>query len=141
MDSKQCENCTFINKANMINCQMCGLPQTISNLSMNDLNKAFNEIEIQKNYEKAYETIPESFFPINMLYFQCSINGHLIKAFIDTGAQSSIMNLDLTKKIGCEKLIDKKYKGKAVGVGSQPILGKIHLLDIDIIEKEDYFSK
>ena len=136
MNSNQCQNCTFVNETNVVNCEMCGLPQTNSNLNLDYLNKALDEIAIQKNYEKAYETIPESFFPISMLYFNCSINGFTVKAFIDTGAQSSIMNLKLAKKIGCEKLIDKKYKGKALGVGTQSIYGKIHLLDIDIIEKD-----
>ena len=112
MNSKQCQNCTFVNKTEMINCEICGLPQTNPDLNLDYLNKALDEIAIQKNYEKAYETIPESFFPISMLYFKCSINGFTIKAFIDTGAQSSIMSLKLAKKIGCEKLIDKNIKEK-----------------------------
>jgi len=113
---------------------MCNLPINQSGIE-EQLDKALKEITIQKNYELAYQTIPESFIPIEMLYFDCLINGFPVKAFIDTGAQSSIMNFTLAKKIGCADLIDQKYKGKAVGVGSQKIYGKIHLLDIEIVEK------
>ena len=97
MSLSKCEMCTFNNPTGSLNCQMCNLPINQSGIE-EQLDKALKEITIQKNYELAYQTIPESFIPIEMLYFDCLINGFPVKAFIDTGAQSSIMNFTLAKK-------------------------------------------
>lgn len=67
-----------------------------------------------------------------MLHFKCSINGTLIEAFVDTGAQMSIMSESCANQCGLSDLIDYRYKGEARGVGKQTILGKIWLQDIDI---------
>ena len=48
MNSKQCQNCTFVNKTEMINCEICGLPQTNPVLNLDYLNKALDDIAIQK---------------------------------------------------------------------------------------------
>ena len=76
--------------------------------------------------------IPESLFRIDMLYFSCVIKGVELKAFIDTGAQMSIMSKKFANIIEYSDLIDERYKGVALGVGKQDILGKIHYLEVDI---------
>ena len=50
---------------------------------------------IDKNYEYAQEYIPEVFGHITMLYINASINKVPIQAFVDSGAQSTIMSESL----------------------------------------------
>jgi DNA damage-inducible protein 1 len=74
-----------------------------------------------------------------MLYIRSSINKIPIQAFVDSGAQSTIMSQSLAERCGypsiqlrLTRLIDKRYAGKAIGVGSCKIIGRIHAADIEI---------
>jgi hypothetical protein len=40
---------------------------------------------IQQNMEHALEYMPEAFGNVVMLYIDCQVNGHHVKAFVDSG--------------------------------------------------------
>lgn len=92
--------------------------------------------QIEENMQLAYDISPESFTSVNMLYIDFKINGQKVKAFVDSGAQSTIISPRLAEKVGISRLIDKRFKGEARGVGSQKIEGKIHSVTITIGDSE-----
>lgn len=78
-------------------------------------------------YSTAQEYFPEAFGNIYMLYVPLEINNFPIKAFVDSGAQMTIMSLQCAERCGIARLIDTRFSGLAKGVGTGKILGKIHL--------------
>lgn len=62
------------------------------------------------------------FEPIKVL---CDINGHIVSAIIDTGAQISIMSRKCAQKCNIYQMLNTEYSGRAIGVGSSDIVGKI----------------
>ena len=81
---------------------------------------------IDEQLRNAYEYTPEVFTTVTMLYINLEINGTPVKAFVDTGAQMTIMSTGLAERTGLTKLIDKRFIGEARGVGVGQIIGRIH---------------
>jgi hypothetical protein len=55
---------------------------------------------------QAMEYNPEAFARVVMLYVDCEVNGSPIKAFVDSGAQSTIMSQPTAQRLGLMRLID-----------------------------------
>ena len=87
---------------------------------------------IQDNIESAMENNPESFARVIMLYVPIEVNNQQLTAFVDSGAQSTIMSLELARRCDLEHLIDTRFAGMAIGVGTQPIIGRVHSAKIKI---------
>ena len=88
---------------------------------------------IQEQYEYVMNEYPESVVGrVLMLYIPMKINGFPVSAFIDSGAQQTIMSLSLAKQCQIDQYIDTRMAGIAVGVGTGVILGRIHMVQIEI---------
>ena len=101
-----------------------------------DANNYFGEKIRKKNVESQYremiDQFPESLGKILMLYVNMEINGVSFSAFVDSGAQMTIMSAAFAEKLSLRHLVDERFAGVAVGVGSAKILGKVHLAPMRI---------
>jgi len=101
-----------------------------------EANKYFGEKireeNVQRQYEQMMEDYPESMGRVLMLYINCLVNEKPLQVFVDSGAQSTIMSSECADRLGLLHLVDKRFEGVAVGVGTGKILGKIHIVELTI---------
>lgn len=90
------------------------------------------QVLVNEQYMQAMQEYPESMGRVLMLYINAKINSHPLQAFVDSGAQMTIMSKSCATRCGIIHLLDTRFQGIAVGVGTGKILGRIHVVQLQI---------
>ncbi|BBN20263.1 DNA damage-inducible protein 1 [Marchantia polymorpha subsp. ruderalis] len=96
------------------------------------IEEAIRQKNVDENWEAAVEHNPEAFARVIMLYVDMEVNSVPLKAFVDSGAQTTIISKDCAERCGLLRLLDRRYVGIAKGVGQSEIVGRIHVAPLKI---------
>jgi len=100
--------------------------------SQRKIEELIQQKNIEENFHQAIEHTPEFFGSVTMLYVNMVVNNVPVQAFVDTGAQMTIMSQDFAEKCSLTRLIDKRFSGMAFGVGQSRIVGQVHQAPLQV---------
>lgn len=82
----------------------------------------------------ARATLPQSYIPTPLLYVRVHLNGVPVDAIVDTGAQSTVINVETVFRCGLDAKLDDRYAGgvRGVGAGLGRVVGRIHRAEIGV---------
>lgn len=103
-----------------------------------EIENIIQQKNINENLKYAQEYTPEVFASVVMLYIDCKVNNIPVQAFVDSGAQNTIMSKKCAEQLGIMRLVDTRFHGQAQGVGTDKIVGRIHAINLEIGGK--YFN-
>jgi DNA damage-inducible protein 1 len=94
--------------------------------------------QVAANIAKAKTEHPELLQPMKkgLLFVDCELNGHSIRAFVDTGCEFSTVSPSCARECGLEYCIDRSMNGTINGMADATISGKIHLAELRLGEME-----
>ncbi len=87
---------------------------------------------VRNQYERMMEEYPESMGRVLMLYVGTTVNGKSLQVFVNSGAQATILSSACADGLDLLHLVDERFAGVAAGVGTGKILGRIHVVEMDI---------
>lgn len=64
------------------------------------------------------------------LYVRVAINGTPVVCVIDTGAEFNSIGIKMARACGLQGHIDTRYAGRAVGIGSTRMIGRVHICQV-----------
>ena len=108
------------------------LDQDVNEENQKEIMRRIQQGQIEQDIAKVMEENPEMFGSVTMLYIKLEVNGHPVKAFVDSGAQATILSPKCAEDCGIINKVDSRFAGIARGVGTAKILGRIHRVMVKI---------